>query len=630
MNTTWSFLDNPANESEGFANSGIEIFRDAPISSVARECGQNSIDAAESDDNPVTVTFEKIEIQVNKIPNLDAFHTTIKNCLNKSQKISDHKAKEFFEKAVSLLNAETIKILKISDSGTKGVAGPCEEGTAYYALLRSSGISQKESDISGGSFGIGKNATFAVSQLRTVFYSTNYIEKSSTQEKFLCQGKSLLISHEDKDGNKYRGTGYWGGQQYYPVDADDDLPEWLKVNGVGTSISILGFDDSDYWEEKITETLLRNFFSAIHSKRVIFSIGDKYTLNKESITDIFDDQNVVRAAELAGYKEEFNFSHSLYRCISSDLSQKENIFVDGLGEFKLSLLVEDKLEKRVGFIRNGMYITNSLENFKDKMKRFYSLKDFVAVIEPADRQSISILRDLENPQHNTFSPARYDNKEKESKIKRQFEELTRKAKDFIKKNTTSPPEDEILLDELNIFYDGQSIVNTIPEGSGENAPETVSAKNIKLVVTVSPPDVIITETKDNVRKPTNLRGTGNGSSRTGTIVGGQSSDMDDGVSNTGSIVGFQELRTKLGEDGSNRIIYLTPNSTCEAKIRISTPGLSTVEMLDIVDVKGARKDGADFIVKLDNNKRMKFDIKLKNDYIGPVLISLEKLGEAGK
>ncbi|HDL7338638.1 TPA: hypothetical protein PXN07_003942 [Yersinia enterocolitica] len=629
MNTTWSFLDNPANESEGLANSGIEIFRDAPISSIARECGQNSIDAAESDDKSVTVTFEKIEVRVNKIPNLDEFHTAIKNCLNKSKNTSDHKAAKFFEKAVMLLNAETIKILKISDSGTKGVEGPCEEGTPYYALLRSSGISQKGNNIAGGSFGIGKNATFAVSQLRTVFYSTNYIEKSSAQEKFLCQGKSLLISHEDDNGNKYRGTGYWGGEGYCPIEADDNLPEWLKVNGVGTSISILGFDDSSCWEEQISETLLRNFFSAINNKKVIFRIGDKYVLDKESITDLFDNKDVANAAELAGYKEEFNFSHSLYRCISSDLSQKESIFVDGLGEFKLSLLVEDKLEKRVGFVRNGMYITNSLENFKDKMKRFYSLKDFVAVIEPVDRQSISILRDLENPQHNTFSPVRYDNKEKESKIKKQFHELTTKAKDFIKSNTTSPPEDEILLDELNIFFEGPSKVDSIPEGNGENAPETVSVKKIKLVVTVSSPDEIITETRGSERKYTKSKEAGNGGRSTVTVAGGQGYDKEQG-GGTGPTVEFQELRTKLGKDSANRIIYLTPNSTCEAKIRIATPGLSKVEMLDIVDVKGARKDGTDFIVKLDNNKRMNFDVKFKNDYIGPVLIFLEKLGGAEK
>ena len=47
----------------------------------------------------------------------------------------------------------------------------CEKGTNWSRLVKENGSSNKGQS-SGGSFGIGKSATFACSDLRTVFYSS--------------------------------------------------------------------------------------------------------------------------------------------------------------------------------------------------------------------------------------------------------------------------------------------------------------------------------------------------------------------------------------------------------------------------------------------------------------------------
>ena len=45
MEPVLQHLINLADEDEGLSNASIETFRDAPFAGIARECGQNSLDA---------------------------------------------------------------------------------------------------------------------------------------------------------------------------------------------------------------------------------------------------------------------------------------------------------------------------------------------------------------------------------------------------------------------------------------------------------------------------------------------------------------------------------------------------------------------------------------------------------
>jgi hypothetical protein len=50
------FLPNDADELEGLGDAGIETYKDNPYASIARECGQNSNDAAVK--RPVAVSYD--------------------------------------------------------------------------------------------------------------------------------------------------------------------------------------------------------------------------------------------------------------------------------------------------------------------------------------------------------------------------------------------------------------------------------------------------------------------------------------------------------------------------------------------------------------------------------------------
>ncbi|MCG8391719.1 MAG: hypothetical protein MI745_01410, partial [Pseudomonadales bacterium] len=229
MALRWQFLRNEAGEDEGLADAGIETFRDAPFAGLARECGQNSIDAARhsgpgGDTDRVTIRFRKESVPIEAVPDIAGFRATVDACLCRARDRGDEKEIQFFERARRIVSAAHIDLLHVIDEGTTGLIGPCEPGTPYHALIKAKGVSKKGDDTSGGSFGIGKNAAYAVSALRTVFYSTVYTD-SACGKQFLAQAKAILVSHKKGPGQEHSATGYWGeADNYMPATSMTALP----------------------------------------------------------------------------------------------------------------------------------------------------------------------------------------------------------------------------------------------------------------------------------------------------------------------------------------------------------------------------------------------------------------------
>lgn len=95
--------------------------------------------------------------------------------------------------------------MRISDFNTTGLLGSAEEyNSPWTNLTKSSGASDKVGS-QGGSFGIGKFAPFACSDLRTVFYST----KDKDGEK-ASQGVARLTSFKKSDEDTAQGIGFYG------------------------------------------------------------------------------------------------------------------------------------------------------------------------------------------------------------------------------------------------------------------------------------------------------------------------------------------------------------------------------------------------------------------------------------
>jgi len=266
------FLENQAGEIEGLGHAGIETFRDTPFTSCAREAGQNSLDAA--DGKPVRLEFRKHMISAEDIPDIGKLRETITQCLKAARQGGSEKDEDFFENAGSVVAQEAFDILEISDFNTTCLEGPPNEpGSKFHSLVKSSGKSNKSSETSGGSFGIGKNASFAVSDLRTVFYSTVYL--ADGQERTAVQGKIQLVSHTDAEGKDRTAKGYWGHPEHFTAVEDSALvPVWLQRKEKGTSVFSIGFRAQEGWVDRMAVSLLSSFFCAVDDGDIVFIVGD--------------------------------------------------------------------------------------------------------------------------------------------------------------------------------------------------------------------------------------------------------------------------------------------------------------------------------------------------------------------
>ena len=159
----WYFPPTNGGREDGFNDPGIATFKGAPISSLARETIQNSLDAKEERANSVEIEFELIEVEVDAISGEVLSHT-IDACADSAIKDDDADAQRALKIAKNILTKDKVPCLRISDRNTTGL-----RDKNWHALIKMQGSSQKDGEGAGGSHGIGKYAPFAVSNLHTVF-----------------------------------------------------------------------------------------------------------------------------------------------------------------------------------------------------------------------------------------------------------------------------------------------------------------------------------------------------------------------------------------------------------------------------------------------------------------------------
>ena len=234
----WNFPPNNYGQVTGLNDAGIETFRGNPLDSLAREINQNSCDAKDNNNSgPVEVHFNLIYIPTDYFPEKDSFVNILKS--SREYWKDNAKTRQFFENAISIMELEQIPFLKISDYNTTGLTGAKDEHRGgWHNLIKSVGSSDKDSN-SGGSFGIGKHAPFACSDLRTVYYGTK--EVGSGIEAF--QGVAKLVTHLNEHGEPTQGTGYYGIiEKNKPITATADVNKICRRADIGTDKLIACFN----------------------------------------------------------------------------------------------------------------------------------------------------------------------------------------------------------------------------------------------------------------------------------------------------------------------------------------------------------------------------------------------------
>ena len=250
----WNFPPTGDVSACGFNQAGIEIFggrqnqqrQSLPkqvIGSAVRELLQNSLDA-KVPNTACRVTFEHDKIDRDTIAAAD-LDMHMKAC----EEQDDHP--EFFRDAHKTLRSAQIDVIRVTDSNTIGLD---DEGWNVCTITE--GRSAKKSDTAGGSFGLGKNASFPMSSIGVVCYATRLPHGSIMGNGDKTNARSIAkcraISH------RVSGTMLHHIGELKSYEQELARP--------GTSITMVGtryITSKRSWQREFEKAVKRNFFIAI-------------------------------------------------------------------------------------------------------------------------------------------------------------------------------------------------------------------------------------------------------------------------------------------------------------------------------------------------------------------------------
>ncbi len=400
MALDWRFPSNLNGDINGINDSGIETFADDSYYSLVRETIQNSLDVHNtSTTDPVIVEFKEFAILRNKIPGVDSLSESMKRCQesNKEEKA----AKRFFDNALDVISKNEISVLKVSDYNTRGLEGSdtCKKGTSWSRLIKENGSSEK-SDISGGSKGIGKNAAYACSDLRTVFYSS--LDIAGLKSYF---GVAKLISYQMDDTQWSQGHGYYSDDDSFTAIHECFSFDEDERKSPGTDIYIIGNRKELTLKTKIEESVLLDFFISILKGKLIVRVQNE-EISKETIGSFIsrlDASSDERKTDLLTYYHMMtgNDPNIIKISLNSEEYGKDYSFKDN--DCTLYLYgAKDNLNRRILMTREkGMRLF--------EQKNIHGSINFTGILMITGNEMNRVFKEMEVPSHDSWKPTRNNN-----------------------------------------------------------------------------------------------------------------------------------------------------------------------------------------------------------------------------
>ena len=423
---TWKFDENRTGEPEGFHNAGISHFTSNRLDSLVREVIQNSLDARDDLDEPVRITFARDRVKIDLVDSKNLMRAIVE-AVNSPHNDARYK-ESMLASARDLTKGKNVLSLRIEDANTSGADDESDgfgRPSKWDALTKGSGLNVKDARDAGGSFGLGKFAAFAATDIRTVLYSTAWRKSSNDKLQHRFIGKTILVSRKDGTGIDRRAIGYLCGDDFQPA-LNAEVPERFRMENAGTTLWILRQLESD-WDTRIRQSIVSHYFHAIiHG-------GLSATVNRVKIT----------GDNLEKFLLEGNERHeAISDFISvSRLPSVETTSIDGIGEINLRIKVyrgnNSNRKRQIALVRDaGMMITDQrndmgLSGIKMIPSHWHG---FTAIVECLSHGKESLLRDSESPKHNEISPDQIDDEKHRKLAEVAFRELGQWLREMLQKH----------------------------------------------------------------------------------------------------------------------------------------------------------------------------------------------------
>ena len=400
----WHFPPSNGGVSYGLTDAARTYFQAGRLRHVTREAIQNSLDS--HDTGFPTVEVQLIDCTISKSSFAgDVLGSHIAACLLEVERTgatNSERDKEVLQLAIDELRSSDVRCLAIIDSGTRGLLPE-----NWHALVQSEGIVQKAGSVSGGSFGIGKNAVFTVSDIFSVFYSTRYLDKRRGRVE-LCQGKARLMSHvhprlnnskaTPKSRDYLQNTGFYRSADMKSLMGRNEIPEEFRLpDGASTGIFILGFNPhSEDWVRDVKRAVCESFFMAInggHLKVTIEPVSEKpVVVSHETIDDI-----------LSSLEPSRDFYH-YYQVTRQKHPTHETTKVPPLGDLEVFLETGSGPSRTAYVNRKGMLITESTDQKFNPfaLRRRATWAEYTLVVSPKTDEGDLWIRQMESPAHDAI------------------------------------------------------------------------------------------------------------------------------------------------------------------------------------------------------------------------------------
>ena len=420
----WHFgLD--SGRDSGPNNAMLQNFKGKPYRALVREAIQNSLDAVDDITSPVVVEISFASIKRNNYPNFFTLKEHIRACADYYN--DNQKFVQKCNNSLSIFEGNAyadVPYIKIADYNTKGMHYDSIGTTSpFYAFVRSAGVSSKNEQGSGGSFGFGKAAYFQLSSISSILVST-----LTKQQEYVFEGISSLSTHF-YNGQKVSDVGYYDNNNGKPVTDKERIPSRFIRNEVGTTVYILGFpkeEKEDAIGEMISETL-RSFWLAIYRDKLVVKISGEIISSKslgQYMTNYYPDQtDETRNRGLEN-------PHPYFLAVSGVDNEKCYRFQDNLSELgtcQLYLMKTNVSKDKIMYMRAPNMLVYS--------KRLGTSYGLHGVFICEDKKGDSLLRELENPAHDEWNPNNYrDGRDKKD---RRGEAALTTISQFIKRKAAS-------------------------------------------------------------------------------------------------------------------------------------------------------------------------------------------------
>ena len=409
-NCRWHFAKQPYNGQDiGPNNAAVEHFAATPYPSLIRESIQNSLDVVADRSKPLRMRFEFGKLRAKTFEGFYELRKHIDGVIKLYGQKANSEYSPMLEQFDRLYSngQSQIYYINVSDFNTKGMDYK-PDNSPFHAFIRALGLTVKDDEFSGGSFGFGKSAYFLMSPIHSVLVST-----MTEEGKTFFEGAANLCTHLFPDPEtgkmvKYQHYGYYDNQDGKgPASLPTDIPNKFKREEVGTDIYIMGVDgDEDKQAEAIDEMVkstLRHFWMAIVHEKLVVEIGD-ILINAETVDELMN-QHFPEIIDRVKNGDNYN-PRPYYEAVKNVGQSKDYLRIDRhlplLGDVTLYLWKNQ--EARDGIIhmrKQRMFINRS---------RFYSSSyGYYAVFICTDNHGNKLLQSIEDPSHRKWEPRRNRN-----------------------------------------------------------------------------------------------------------------------------------------------------------------------------------------------------------------------------